>query len=73
MVAEAAKGVPWTKPDDLAFDPDGPLPKLGGAFPGGHNTLFCDGSVRFLSARIDPKVLRALITRNGGEVIPGGF
>jgi prepilin-type processing-associated H-X9-DG protein len=73
MVAEAATGVPWTKPDDLPFDPDGALPKLGGAFPGGQNVLFCDGSVRFLRAMIDPKVLRALITRNGGEVIPGDF
>ena len=30
LVADAASPVPWTKPDDLAFDPDEPLPALGG-------------------------------------------
>jgi hypothetical protein len=70
MVTEAARGVPWTKPDDLPFDPDGPLPRLGGVLPGFHHALFGDGSVRTLSAKIDPKTLRLLITRNDGEVIP---
>src|SRR5262249_1456363 len=30
IVAEAAEAVIWTKPDELAFSPSGPLPKLGG-------------------------------------------
>jgi prepilin-type processing-associated H-X9-DG protein len=71
MVAESAVDVPWTKPADLPFDPDGKLPKLGGLFEGGFNTLFCDGSVRFLKATIKPDTLKMMITRNGGEVIPG--
>jgi hypothetical protein len=29
-----------------------------------------DGSVRFLSSNIDPKVMEALSTTRGGEVIP---
>jgi Protein of unknown function (DUF1559) len=32
MVVEAANPVPWTKPDDLSYSPDQPLPKLGGLF-----------------------------------------
>jgi prepilin-type processing-associated H-X9-DG protein len=67
MIVEAADAVPWTKPDDLRYSPDKPLPKLGGQFPGGCNAAFGDGSVKFLSQSIDEKTLRALITRNGGE------
>jgi prepilin-type processing-associated H-X9-DG protein len=73
MVAEGAAPVTWTKPDDLPYDPNKPLPKLGGHFPGGFNALFGDGSVRFLPQTIDEKTLRALITRAGGETIRPDF
>jgi prepilin-type processing-associated H-X9-DG protein len=69
MFVEAAKAVPWSKPEDLPFDAQKPLPKLGGHFPGGFNVAFCDGSVHFLSDKLDPATLRALITIAGGEVI----
>jgi hypothetical protein len=73
MVVEAEKLVPWTKPVDLILDDDKekPLPKLGGQFEGGTTALFCDGAVRFLKKDIAPETLRALITRNQGEVIAG--
>jgi prepilin-type processing-associated H-X9-DG protein len=73
MTVEAAKGVPWTKPEDLPFDPKGELPKLGGQFPGGFNVGMCDGSVRFLSNKISKETLKAAITRNGGEVLGPDF
>jgi prepilin-type processing-associated H-X9-DG protein len=38
---------------------------------GGANFLFADGSVHFLKAAIDIRVLAALATHAGGEVIPG--
>jgi prepilin-type processing-associated H-X9-DG protein len=69
MIVEAAKPVPWTKPQDLPYDPNQPLSKLGSHRPGGFNTAFCDGSVHFLKQNIKESLLRALITRNGGEVI----
>jgi prepilin-type processing-associated H-X9-DG protein len=69
LAVEAAEAVEWTRPTDLPFDPDKPLPKLGGHFTGGFNVVFCDGSVRFVRSAIDPKTLRALVTMNGGEVI----
>jgi prepilin-type processing-associated H-X9-DG protein len=69
MVVEAGDPVPWSKPDDLPFDPGKKLPKLGGLFANGFNAAFCDGSVRFIQKSVAEKVLRALITRNGGEVI----
>jgi prepilin-type processing-associated H-X9-DG protein len=73
MFVEAAKGVPWTKPEDLPFDPDKELPKLGGHFPGGFNVGMCDGSVRFISNKISKETLKAAITRNGGEVLGPDF
>ena len=71
MVVEADddRAVIWTKPEDLPFDPEHPEKGLGGMFEGGFNSTFCDGSVHFLPMTIDPKTLRALFTRDGGEVI----
>ncbi|MGQ9606880.1 MAG: DUF1559 family PulG-like putative transporter [Thermogutta sp.] len=37
--------------------------------PGGINVLFADGSVRFLSYSTPVEVVRAMMTRNGGEVL----
>jgi hypothetical protein len=48
---------------------DKPLPRLGGHYTDIFLTALCDGSVRAISQKIDPSVLRMLITRDGGEVI----
>jgi hypothetical protein len=69
MLVEGAKPVPWTKPEDLPFDKEKPLPELGGLFKGGFYVLFASGRVRFLSRQTKPEVMRALITPNGGEAI----
>ena len=70
LVAEAGSPVPWTKPRrTLRFDKTKPLPKLGRQFDDGFHVAFADGSVRFLSRKSDPEVLRALITRSGGEIV----
>jgi hypothetical protein len=69
-LVEAAKAVPWTKPEDVPYDPKGALPKLGGLFKDGFHAAFMDGSVRFLSRRVGPDSLRAVITRAAGD-IPG--
>jgi prepilin-type processing-associated H-X9-DG protein len=70
LIVEAAIPVPWTKPDDLPFDPIGPLPALGGIFNGDANVAYADGSVRFIpkKALANERNLRAAITPNGGEV-----
>jgi hypothetical protein len=68
-IAEAAEPVPWTKPADLAYDPKGPLPRLGGVTPPGFNAVFMDGQVRYFDRPLDEKTLRAWITRAGGEEI----
>jgi hypothetical protein len=69
LAVEANRQVPWTKPEDIPFDPQGALPELGGFTPDGVNALFGDGSVRYIKKSINPIVLKALITRAGGEVI----
>jgi hypothetical protein len=73
MIVEAADAVPWTRPADLSYDPDKPLPKLGGFHEGGFNAAFCDASVHFLKATIKPQTLHWLIQRNDGNVIPRDF
>jgi hypothetical protein len=69
LVVEAGTAVPWTKPEDLAYDPAAPLPKLGGLFKDGFAAAFADGSVRFLMRDVDEEIVRAFITRNGGEPV----
>jgi prepilin-type processing-associated H-X9-DG protein len=77
-VVEAKEAVPWTQPDnDIPSGDDQIKPdqiealraQLGGHFTGGFNALFVDGSVRFIKDSVNLIVLRALITRDGGEVI----
>jgi prepilin-type N-terminal cleavage/methylation domain-containing protein/prepilin-type processing-associated H-X9-DG protein len=41
-----------------------------GFHTGGVNTLLADGSVRFLAQTISVQTFAALVTRNGGEVVP---
>src|SRR5262249_54410733 len=69
MVVEAGQAVPWTKPDELSYDPKKPLPKLGGMCKDGFHAVFADGAVYFLKKKINPKTLHLMITRNDGEVI----
>ncbi len=61
------RAVIWTKPDDLAFDPDNPLAGLGKAHPGGFLVALCDGSVRFFLQGIHPAVFRSLAQIADGQ------
>jgi len=72
MAVTAAEAVPWTKPDELAFDPDKDMVKLLGTLPSGDvcNAAYCDGSVRAIAVKtIKRQTLNALVTKAGGEVI----
>ena len=69
MVVEAREGVPWTKPDELLFDRNKPLPRLGNFFNGGFSSLFMDASVHFYRKPPPEQTIRALITPAGGEII----
>jgi len=68
LIAEGGEAVPWTKPADLEFEPDKPLPPLGGAFKDYIHVAFVDGSTRSLRKdKIHWDRLPAWITPDGGE------
>lgn len=51
----------------------GPNEEIFSFHPGGAHVVFCDGHVTFLRETIDPRELRKLVTRNGGEVITAEY
>jgi RNA polymerase sigma factor (sigma-70 family) len=69
MIIEGGSTVPWTKPEDLPYVPLGKLPALGGAFKDCIHAALGDGSVHTFKKKFDEDVMRAAITRNGGEVV----
>src|SRR5262249_24805669 len=69
LIVEAGEAVQWTKPVDLPYNEKKSLPKLGGAFEAGFHFCLADGSVHFRKKKFDEKIMRALITRAGGEVV----
>ena len=68
LIATSATPVPWTKPDDIPFSPTEPIPPLG-YLGTGHSVALGDGSVRTLPYDLPEQTLRALITRNGNEIV----
>ncbi len=77
LVVESKARVPWTKPEDIPFDPDEPLADLlavlGGWQPESFQTVMCDGAVRSFPRTLPENVLKLLITRSGGEPVPAEF
>ncbi len=69
LVAEAGEAVPWTKPEDIPYDPRKNLPKLGGLFDEGFHILRADSSVVWVGRRFDAPTLRLAISNTkGGKV-----
>jgi RNA polymerase sigma factor (sigma-70 family) len=66
LIVEAGSAVPWTKPEDLHYAADEPLPQLGGLFADVFNAAVADGTVMALSKSCDPDTLRKAITRDDG-------
>lgn len=80
LVVEATNPVPWAKPDDLIYDPIGPIPPLGRGlvkpvkflnydlrYQPGFNACFSDGRSRFIEASIPEAKLRTFITGTSTE------
>ncbi|MBN69311.1 MAG: hypothetical protein CME32_08540 [Gimesia sp.] len=68
-IVEAERDIPWTKPEDIAYDSDN-IPEFGGFHDGGFYAGFCDGSVRFLSDMIEEQHLKNLLQINDGQRVP---
>ncbi|HEX4609978.1 MAG TPA: DUF1559 domain-containing protein [Urbifossiella sp.] len=69
LLAEAAKGVPWTKPEDLEFNGK-TVPAVGGVFGGKFHAAMADGSVRLFRKGVDPRTLKMLIDPADGNLLP---
>jgi uncharacterized protein (TIGR03067 family) len=69
LVVEAAEAVPWTKPADLPYDDQKPLPKLGGMLKDVFNAALADGSVHIFPEKFNEKTMRLLIIRNDGQPV----
>ena len=69
MVVEAREEVPWTKPQDIPFDPSKPLPPLGVPGRSYFFALYADGMVTRMAVNTNETTLKALITRNGNEAV----
>jgi hypothetical protein len=61
--------VTWTKPDDYEYAADDPLQALRNTWGPVFQAALCDGSVQAFSITMNADVLKALFTRNGGEVV----
>ena len=73
LIVEACKlNIPWLKPQDIDADSATTIGDPNGASSlhrGGAHVLLGDGSVRFVSENASPDMVKALITRNGGELV----
>jgi hypothetical protein len=72
LVLETDTPVPWTRPDDLAWSPGATPPRVASPHGGGAHALLADGTTRFLRPTIEPSVLLAVLTINGGEITSRG-
>ena len=64
LVVESKQVIPWTKPEDIPFDPDKPLPQVGGFIQGEFAATLADGSAQVFNAKNSINQLRRLIMRN---------
>jgi beta-lactamase regulating signal transducer with metallopeptidase domain len=68
-IVEAKRDIPWTKPEDIPYDPNGTLPQLGGFFRGGFCATFGDSSTWFLEEPIKDSALKAMISPAAGDKV----
>jgi len=73
MVIDADEPVEWTRPLDIDWSPGKPRPALGGPGRTHCMVLMCDASVHSMRRDVADQVLRNLIDRRDGNVIPAGW
>ena len=70
LYVEAGPPVPWTKPEEIPFETGKPI-RLRGLFRDGYRAGTVDGAgYKIIRHDADADLLRASITRNGGESVP---
>ncbi len=73
LYVEGGDKVTWSQFNEYKFEPNGPLPALGHPMRETFAAVFADGSVHHIRKTINPTMLRALITREGGEIVSGDW
>jgi hypothetical protein len=64
MVVETKRDIPWTKPVDIRYDTQGPLPQLGGFHENGFNVLVATGEAMFLAPPPKEEWLRSFLSKS---------
>jgi hypothetical protein len=68
--AEPDASVPWTKPEDLAFDPNDPMRGVQNARFNGFLAAFADSHIEFISDKANPETVQAMMTATGRDPVP---
>jgi hypothetical protein len=70
LEVDADRAIEWTRPDDYEVDPKQPLAGVGHLRAGGmFSAAFADGSVRSLSAAMDPQTFLSLVKKSDGRAV----
>jgi Protein of unknown function (DUF1559) len=83
LIVDAGKPVPWTKPEDLVYEPNEPLPPLGGIFGDqkttkgwnvdseieeiGWGAVLADTDWRIIGPDVSDATIREMIDRHRGK------
>ena len=70
LAVEAQRDIPWTKPEDIEFDENRPLPAFGGRRPEGFLAAFCDGTADLVPLEVPKENLRRFIVRDNDGRFP---
>jgi hypothetical protein len=75
LIVEATdeRAIPWTKPEELPYDAKDPVAGLMSKNRDWFPAVFADGAARVIPLEIGLDNIRAMFTRNGGEVITKPF
>ncbi len=69
LVVESKRDVPWTKPEDIAYDAKDALSTIGGWHPDGFDAVTCAGDLQFFPLDFDKTSLKYLIMRKDCHLI----
>tara|TARA_R100001132_G_scaffold27429_1_gene33339 strand:+ start:16752 stop:18116 length:1365 start_codon:yes stop_codon:yes gene_type:complete len=69
VIAAPDKAVPWSKPEDLAFDSANPVKALGNLSTPAFVVVMMDGSIRSAPVNLPAKTLSNLIQPDDGNII----
>jgi RNA polymerase sigma factor (sigma-70 family) len=69
LVVEAGPAIPWTKPEDLPYDPKKPLPVMDGPYQDRLIAMTADGAIHHMRWNLGEVAYRTLIERADGHVI----